>query len=440
MRAWTFLQSYLAARWRFTHLRGDGLRRYQDHRAERIIAYARRQSPYHRDRFADVAEWRTAPTIDKAAMMANFDAYTTCGLRKDEAMAIAIRAEAAGEAAPTWNGLTLGLSSGTSGHRGIFVIDETERMTWAGAILARTLPFPPPRGYRVALFLRAASRLYESVRGRWVRLRFWDLMTPFEEVVPTLRDFAPDVVIGPPSLLVRLAESQDQLRIAPRQIFSVAELLEPQDEFRLRTTFGIPIGQVYQCTEGLLAVSCPHGSLHLQEDLVAVQLEPADDSDEPRWSPIVTDLWRRTQPIIRYRLNDLVTLDARRCACGSEFRILSRIDGRCDDICMLDRIDGGLRLIYPDVVRRMILLADARIEDYRVCQDRPGTFRIHLRVAPVESFEAVARSVRESVARVAAGYGCRCPVLAFTPGIAPEPRGSKLRRVQCAVGTIRVTE
>ena len=97
MRAWTFLQSYLSARWRFTHLRGDGLRRYQDRRAERIVAYARKHSPFHREQLADVTEHgRQAATIDKAAMMANFDTYTTCGLRLDEAMAIALQAETAG--------------------------------------------------------------------------------------------------------------------------------------------------------------------------------------------------------------------------------------------------------------------------------------------------------------------------------------------------------
>ena len=106
----------------------------------------------------------------------------------------------------------------------------------------------------------------------------------------------------------------------------------------MRAAFGVPIGQVYQCTEGLLAVSCPRGSLHLQEDLVAVELEPAADCEEPRWSPIVTDLWRRTQPtIVRYRLNDLVTLRETPCDCGSAFRVLDRIDGRCDDVCTFAR-------------------------------------------------------------------------------------------------------
>jgi putative adenylate-forming enzyme len=429
MRAWTFLRSYLSARWRFTHLRGDGLRRYQDRRTEAIVAYARRHSPFHRDRFAGVVDWRAAPTIDKAAMMANFDTYTTCGLRLDEAMAIAIRAETAGEPAPSWKGRTLGLSSGTSGHRGLFVIDETERMTWAGAILARTLPSPPPRGYRVALFLRAASRLYDSVHGRWVRLRFWDLMTPIDEVIPTLREFAPNVLIGPPSLLVRLALVRDQLRIKPRQVFSVAEVLDPEDETRLQAAFGVSIGQVYQCTEGLLAVSCPRGSLHLQEDLVAVDLEPAADSVEPRWSPIVTDLWRRTQPILRYRLNDLVTLRPEPCECGSAFRVLARIDGRCDDICTFARLDGGSRLIYPDVVRRMILLADPRIEDYRVVQHRPAEFRVHLRIAGGTSFDEIVASVRASAARIAATYACRTPELSFSAEIPPTPAGGKLRRV-----------
>ena len=36
--------------------------------------------------------------------------------------------------------VAVGLSSGTSGHRGVFVTTEKERSMWAAAILAKMLP------------------------------------------------------------------------------------------------------------------------------------------------------------------------------------------------------------------------------------------------------------------------------------------------------------
>lgn len=422
----TLVWSYLAARWRFRRLRGRRLERFQDERARAAIAFAREHSPFYRELYAgwDGRDWRTLPTIDKAAMMANFDAFTTCGLRRDDVMPRALAAER-GEPSPSSDGLTIGLSSGTSGHRGLFVLDERERMMWAGAILARMLPGVPRWGVRAAFFLRADSRLYQSVRGRWIRLRYWDVMTPLDHVVPQLREFQPDVLIAPPSLLRQLAGVSGDLRIRPRQVVSVAEVLESGDAQSIEASFGVPVAQVYQATEGLLAVTCPRGSLHLQEDLVHVQLEPLEDG---RTTPIVTDLWRRVQPILRYRLNDVLTLRDTPCPCGSAFRVLERIEGRTDDLCYLDAVGGGSRVVYPDVIRRMILLADERIEDYRVVQDRPGSLQVHLRVSG--EFGAVVETVRASAAAVAARYGCVPPSLAFSATLPPdEGKRRRVRRV-----------
>src|SRR2546423_12364179 len=115
-------------------------------------------------------------------------------------------------------------------------------------------------------------------------------------------------------------------------MISVAEMLEPQGQEPLQETFNVPVHQIYQCPEGLLAVSCADGSIHIQEDLVALQFEPVSNGDDRRFIPIVTDLWRRTQPIIRYRLNDILQLDPALCPCGSSFRVIQSIEGRCDDL------------------------------------------------------------------------------------------------------------
>jgi hypothetical protein len=36
--------------------------------------------------------------------------------------------------------LTVGLSSGTSGNRGVFLVSRAERLRWAGILLGRALP------------------------------------------------------------------------------------------------------------------------------------------------------------------------------------------------------------------------------------------------------------------------------------------------------------
>jgi putative adenylate-forming enzyme len=222
---------------------------------------------------------------------------------------------------------------------------------------------------------------------------------------------------------------QGELRIRPEKVISFAEVLEPQDRVRLERTFDQPLHQVYQCTEGLLAVTCPRGSLHVQEDMVALQAEPLP-GDPDRFTPVITDLWRRVQPMLRHRMNDVVTFAPQPCKCGSAFRVLDRIEGRCDDVCYFQAAGGDLRPVFPDTLRRMVLLAGTEVRDYQVFQDGPGKLRVHLDPTPGADFGALALAVRESVHRTLDRYGCHAGEVRIERGLEPIPARAKRRRVQ----------
>ena len=138
-------------------LRGEALREYQDAQAQRIVAYAIERSPFYRRHFAGLRlkKWREFPTIDKSIMMLNFDDFNTKGVRYAEAMKLALDGEASRNYQPSLGELTVGLSSGTSGHRGLFVLDPGERAAWAGTLLAYALPPLRVRGFKALLFLRS---------------------------------------------------------------------------------------------------------------------------------------------------------------------------------------------------------------------------------------------------------------------------------------------
>jgi phenylacetate-CoA ligase len=423
---------FVRARWRWAHLRGAALERYQDRRARKIVAYARAHSPFYRAHWAGhrLQDWRALPTVDKQLMMAHFEDFNTRGISRGAALDVALRAERERDFQPTLGGLTIGLSSGTSGHRGLFIAAPHEQAAWAGTILARTLHTLRGR-LRVAFFLRSNSNLYERVGGRLIQFRYFDLMLELADAVAQLNAFQPNVLIGPPSLLGFLAASaaRGELHIHPTRLISVAEVLEPHDRAQISAAFGAPVEQIYQSTEGLLAVSCAAGSLHIQEDIVALQLEPLP-ADPTRVMPIVTDLWRTTQPIIRYCLNDVLQIDPRPCACGSTFRVISAIEGRSDDVCYFEADAGGARPFFPDTIRRMILLASAQILDYQAVQARCGELHICLVVPDGTPFDAITQAVHASVAATVAQYGCRPPIVTIAQGITPPAPGAKRRRVQ----------
>ncbi len=428
--------AYIAARWRAATLHGTRLTDWQHRRAIALVDQVRRESPFYRDlwegRSAD--GWRTFPTVDKQAMMAAFDRFTTIGVSRATAMSVALDAEQRRDFGAAIDGHTVGLSSGTSGHRGLFLVSPREQTRWAGTILARAIPDLRP-GHRVAFFLRANSRLYERTSSV-VQFRFFDLMEPLPAVIDALNDFRPRLIVGPPSLLGQLADAVERgaLRPTPTRLISVAEVIEPQDRARLARIFQVPVGEVYQCTEGLVAVSCPRGTLHVQEDVMVLQTQPIAADDLSRVAPILTDLWRRTQPIVRYRLGDVLHLDATPCPCGSSWRRIAAIEGRQDDLCWFPQSDESLRVVFPDAIRRMVLLADHRITDYHVEQPAAGVLHLQIAVGDADhaAFEEVATQLRAAVADVLALYGCRATALSVERGVPASALGVKRRRIRCS--------
>lgn len=423
---------FLRARWRWRHLQPAELARYQDQRAQQIVAYTAAHSPFYRSHWAghDLQDWRALPTVDKQLMMDNFSTFTTCGIMKEAAMQVALQAERSRDFSPHLHGLTVGLSSGTSGHRGLFLASPQEQAAWAGTILARTLHHRNFRRLRVAFFLRSNNNLYEQVGKGPIQFRYFDLMLPLAEAIRQLNALQPHILIGPPSLLGFLADEIAHLHIQPERLISVAEVLEEQDQERLQSIFHAPVHQIYQCTEGLLAVSCVQGRLHIQEDIVALQLEPVSGGSSERVTPIVTDLWRRTQPIIRYRLNDILQLDPTPCPCGSAFRVIHSIEGRCDDLCYFAARSGPPRPFFPDTIRRMILLASPQITDYQVIQTQNGQLHIYLTLLAGASFDTVRQAVQDSVAATLSQYACLPATLQIVEGLPTLPMSNKRRRVQ----------
>jgi putative adenylate-forming enzyme len=435
--AWT-TRHFVCARWRWQHLRGATLTQFQEERAQAIVNYAARHAPFYRKHWAghDLHNWRILPTVDKQLMMQNFATFNTRGIELEQALLVALRAEQERDFRPMLADLTVGLSSGTSGHRGLFLVSPSERAGWAGVMLARALHELRPRRLRVAFFLRSNSNLYEQIGGLLLQFRYFDLMLPLPAAVAQLNSFQPHIIVGPPSLLGMLAQARrcGALHIHPERLISVAEVLEPQDKGVLEEVFAVPVEQIYQCTEGLLAVSCAHGSLHIQEDLIVLQCEPLPDEHQTshiqRVTPIVTDLWRKTQPIIRYRLNDVLRLDPRLCSCGSAFRVIQAIEGRCDDLCYFTQHSGEVRAFFPDTIRRMILLASAQITDYQVVQEHRDQLHIYLAVSEQAAFAQVAGQVRERVNAIVAQYDCRPAEVVIEEGLRPVTAGQKRRRVK----------
>lgn len=348
------LYFYLRAKYILRFTSRNRLKRYQQKELKHILRWMKQHSPFYQHLPVACENLSTWPLMNKQQMMTNFDTLNTANITLKQALEVAQQAEKSRDFTPKIGKYSVGLSSGTSGIRGVFLISPWEQAKWSGTILAKMLPKSIFRKQKIAFFLRADNNLYESVKSRIIQFKFFDLKKPFEQHLVVLQNFKPDILVAPPSVLYLLAQAQQQgkIQIKPLKIIAVADVLYDDIKTYVNRMFGVAVHQVYQATEGLIACTCSHGKLHLNEDLMLVQKKYIDKTSN-RFVPVLTDFNRRTQPIIRYELNDILTKDKNPCPCGNPATVIARIEGRCDDV--LYASSNPLQPVFPDFIVRTVL-------------------------------------------------------------------------------------
>lgn len=340
----------------------------QKRKIKKQLSFIRRNSAFYSSIMDKNTDLLQLPVMDKASMMQNFNTLNTVGIDRDTALEMAINAEKTRDFTEKYGNVTVGLSSGTSGNRGMFIVSEEDKNAWAASVLAKLLPKNNMLGHRVALFLRANSQMYESIDSKAIKFRYFDIMQPVEFHIEPLKEYAPTIIAAPPSVLKMLAAfiQDGLLPVTAVKVISVAEVLEESDIPVIKKAFGVDfIHQIYQCTEGFLGYTCEHGGFHINEDIVHIEKEYLDDK---RFVPIITDFTRKGQPIIRYRLNDVLIEDKTPCLCGSKMLKISAIEGRTDDIFYFPSSSGsGLTAVFSDFIRRCVLFSGVG-DEYRVLQ------------------------------------------------------------------------
>jgi phenylacetate-coenzyme A ligase PaaK-like adenylate-forming protein len=308
-------------------------------------------------------------------------------------------------------------TSGSSGQRAIMANDSRE---WA-TLIASYARANEWAGIRPTLRNKArmavvssttawhsSARAGATIQSPLVETIRLDAGTPLENIIGALNAFRPGVLVAYASMIRVLAEEQlrGRLRIAPRAVNSSSEVLTPEGRALAERAWGVPPFNVYAATEtGGIAAECErHQGMHLFEDVVISEVVDAEGRPvapgETGDRMLVTVLWSRTLPLIRYELTDRVRLSDGTCACGRPFALISGIEGRTDDVLELPGEHGGLIRVHPVALHRALDLLPAA--GWQVREEESG-LRI-LIAAPAPGFDAstVAQSVREALATAGA--------------------------------------
>ena len=180
--------------------------------------------------------------------------------------------------------------------------------------------------------------------------------------VDELRRRRPPWLHGYPSLLALLAayilESGADLGYKVRWVTTGAENLLPQQADVIERAFGVRPKQHYGMAEAVANFSeCEYGALHVDEDFAAVEFIP--NPDGPGFRVIGTNFTNLATPLLRYDVQDIVTVTDAECSCGRPGRVVASIDGRCEDYVILK---NGARLGRMDhIFKDMVNIREAQI-------------------------------------------------------------------------------
>lgn len=257
-------------------------------------------------------------------------------------------------------------TSGSTGLRGIFLSDPREWATviasyaraqeWAGVAIS------PVRRLRLAVVSTTtgwhqSARVGASVRNPLVRTLRLDATDPLADIVARLNEFQPDSLVAYASMHRLLAEERasGHLRIGPKAVMSASEVLTDDTRRLVAAAWEHPPFDVYAATEtaGIASECDRHTGLHLYDDLVITEIVDEDDRPVPPGEfgarILVTVLFSRTQPLIRYAISDSVRRSNEVCACGRPFPLLDAIQGRQEDVITLPAGDGATVAIHPNL-------------------------------------------------------------------------------------------
>jgi phenylacetate-CoA ligase len=405
----------------------EKLEGYQRTRLEIVVRQAVAGSPFYRERLGGLVgsgpvELERLPVLDKATMMENYDEVVTDRRLRRDALLEWVEQQTGAEALYP-GGHRVMTTSGSSGHKGLFVYD---REGWR-AILAQFLHYSAMSGVRpriprlrVGAVIGAApthmSRQVAAGVGVGVHRVFpLPLTMPTEELVARLNRIGPGFLHTYPSAAMRLAEEQlaGRLRISPDAISTSSELRTPEMTERIVEAFGVRPFDQYATTEGLWGCECErHEGVHLFEEATIVENVDEEGCPVPPGEPgarlLVTNLYNLVQPIIRLEVADVVALEPDPCPCGRTLARTRTIEGRTDDVLTFGARGGGEVVVYP--MHFAGVTRDRDVLEFQVVKEGP-LLRV-LVVPRAGADEGLEVRLRNLVSRRLAELGVREPRVA----------------------------
>jgi len=149
------------------------------------------------------------------------------------------------------------------------------------------------------------------------------------------RRYKPKVMMGHAHSLYAFAcfiEEHGITDLGIKAIISTAEILYDHERAKIESVFGKILFNRYGCEElSIIASECErHDGLHINAEGLYVEVIDGDNTTPGKL--VITDLWNRGMPFIRYEIGDMATTKTGTCTCGRGLPRLGKIYGRTADL------------------------------------------------------------------------------------------------------------
>jgi phenylacetate-coenzyme A ligase PaaK-like adenylate-forming protein len=437
----------------------------QKRRLQALVARAKADSPFHAERLCDIDpghfELRQLPTLTKTEMMANFDRFLTDRrIMRTDLEEFTNDPNRLGQ----WylGQYAVSRTSGSSGMQALIVQDHRMVELLFALQMMRGSAFPATptevlkrtvQKVRLAVvtigrgfYPSAAALAYAPIAAAFFIKRLWlEHIEPVSHIVNQLSEFQPHVLLAYANVLEILAREAlaGRLKLSPsrglRQVINMSEPLSRGAKELIERAFGLAVTDNYATGECMaLTTGCPKAQgMHLQADWAILEVVDRNNqpvqAGRPGEKVLLTNLYNTIQPFIRYEINDVVTMSAEPCPCGSPLPHILRVEGRTDELLWIE--DGnGFRQLHPYVFVDVLDLYPA-VGWYQVIQTERNRFLLRATPAPGRqiSIPELERVINEGLQHFGLANLIQVDI-EIAPDLVPNPQSGKLKRITSRIG------
>lgn len=325
----------------------ETVRKRQTERLRAILEHAYQTVPFWHRRFEEnhlnPSDIQTPEDLQKLPLLTKTDLRT----RLDDMISSEY---------PDRSKLHLNKTSGSTGVAVVVYSDEDCAQFKRGAVLRSDEWTGWRLGERIAA-IWGNPKLRSDWKGRlrnFLLERYYVYLDTLKMDEDAMRTFAKTLVRKQPGMLFGHAHSlylfamflkrkMPEIRIRPHGILSTCMVLHDFERALIEEVFQCKATDRYGCEEvSLIASQCErHEGLHVNSDSLLVEL--IDNNDRPITEVatpgriVVTDLWNRAMPMIRYEVGDMALWSEKACSCGRTLPTFSQIEGRVADYVITNK-------------------------------------------------------------------------------------------------------